>query len=111
MQFILDNGIYKVARITGRQHNFLGVHFDKKSTEINVEALPIKNGERIQIKQIDVLGQVTAGLREVNDELGTQYSISQILFVPSDSPSSSVYKSLIIELIKRIENKEDFLIT
>ncbi|WP_143133447.1 hypothetical protein [Pseudoduganella namucuonensis] len=110
MQFIFDNGVYKVARITGPQHNFLGVRLDDSESIVSIEALPIKNSERVQIEQHLVLTQVIDGLREVNAELGTCYYISQILFIPSDSPSPSVYKFLTIELIRRIENKGDFLV-
>lgn len=108
MQFIFDNGVYKVARITGPHHNFLGVRLNEVDSKVTVEALPVKNGERVHIEQQDVLAQVVDGLREVNEELGTNYFVSLILFVPSDSPSSSVYKFLTIELIKRIENKGAF---
>lgn len=110
MQFILDNGIYKVARITGPQHNLLGVRCDQIDGEINIEELPIKNGERKQIEKDVVLAQVIDGLREINDQLGRNYSISQIFFVPSDSPSASVYKFLTIELIRRIDSHGIFLV-
>jgi hypothetical protein len=110
MQFILDNGIYKVARITGPQHNFLGVHLGKVDGDITIEELSLKNGERNQIEKSMVLSQVFDGLREINDQLGKNYSISQIFFVPSDSPSASVYKFLTIELIKRIDSNGTFLV-
>jgi len=36
-----------------------------------------------------------SGLKEVNKSLGTNYQLSKIYFVPSDSASDSVYKLLI----------------
>jgi hypothetical protein len=110
MQFILDKDIYKVARITGPEHNFLGLRFDGNGQAIDVIQLPMRSGERPQIDQDVVLAQVNEGLLEVNDELGKAYSISQIFIVPSDSPSKTVYKFLTIELIKRIDSQGVFLV-
>lgn len=110
MQFILDKDVYKVARITGPEHNFLGIRFDGGGREIEVVLLPMKNGERRQIDQDVVLAQVTEGLLEANDELGKDYTISQIFIVPSDSPSKSVYKYLTVELLKRIDRQGEFLV-
>lgn len=46
MKFIFDNGIYKIARVTGPQNNFFGICLNKIDGEICIEALPIKEGER-----------------------------------------------------------------
>jgi hypothetical protein len=110
MQFILDKDVYKVARITGPEHNLLGIRIVGYSREIDVVQLPIKKGESHRINPDAVLAQVTQGLLEVNAELGMDYSISQILFIPSDSPSISVYRYLTVELIKRIDSQGVFLV-
>lgn len=110
MQFILDKDVYKVARITGPEHNFLGIRLADDGREIDVVQLPMNSGECHQIDQDSVLAQVNQGLLEVNSELGKAYSISQILFVPSDSPSKSIYKYLTVELIKRIDGQGVFLV-
>lgn len=106
MQFKFDDGVYKVARITGPQHNFLGIRLSDVGGEINIEALPMKNSESHRIEQDVVLAQVIEGLREINEKLGKSYFISQVFFVPSDSPSDSVYKFLIVELINKINRQE-----
>ena len=110
MQFILDKDVYKVARITGPEHNFLGIRLADADQEIDVVPLPTKSGERHQIDRDGVLAQVSQGLLEANAELGKIYAISQILFVPSDTPSSSVYRYLTIELIKRIDGQGSFIV-
>jgi hypothetical protein len=110
MQFTVDHDVYKVARIAGPEHNFLGLRFGGNGQEIDVRQLPMRIGERPQIDQDAVLAQVNEGLLEVNDELGTAYAIFQVFIVLSDSPSKTVYKYLTIELIKRIDSQGVFLI-
>lgn len=110
MKFVLDKDIYKVARVAGGEHNFLGLRFKEGVQKIDVINLSLKSGECHTIDQKMVLSQVIEGLGEVNAELGSNYAISEIFLVPSDSPSNSVYKFLTIELIKRIERKEKFVI-
>ena len=110
MQFILDNGVYKISRITGPTHNFLGIRLGDNSNSVEVSALPVKQGEAQRVEKNDVLKQVLAGLQDINSELAKGYSVSEVFFVPSDTPSSSVYKLLTIELIKRIDEGGDFLV-
>jgi hypothetical protein len=110
MQFILDNDVYKVARITGPEHNFLGIRLADTNQGIDVVELPLKVGERRQIDTNMVLEQVVEGLQGINEELRTKYAISHVYFVPSDSPSKSVYKLLISELIRRIDGQGEFVV-
>ncbi len=109
MQFIYDSGVYKVAKVASLQHNFLGISFADSKRNVEVVELPLKSGERHVIAGDVVLSQVMDGLQQTNDELGSQYHIEKVLFVPSDTPSDLVYKFLTIELIKRIHNKESFV--
>jgi hypothetical protein len=110
MKFIKDNDVYKVARITGVQDNILGISFAE--TNSNVQIIEWKNKKKLVHKTSpeEVLKQVEDGLRDINRELGTNYSVSKIYFLPSDSPSNSVYKYLITEIVKRVDNKEEFVI-
>jgi len=109
MQFINDNGIYKVARITGPQHNLLAIRLSEQSENIEIVSLPIKGNETINVDKQDVLKQVNAGLNSINEKLGKEYFISEIQYVPSDSNTPKVYEFLIKELIKRIDNKGEFI--
>lgn len=110
MQFIFDNDVYKVARITGPEHNLLGIRLASSRKNIDVVPLPMKNGDRVRIDKGSVLAQIERGLLNVNFRLKKDYIISEVLFLPSDSPSDSVYEYLIFELIKRIDEEGDFLI-
>lgn len=109
MQFIFDKGVYKVARITGPQHNLLGVRLADSENITNVVSLSIKDNEGPLIDGDEVLGQVEAGLVAINKELDSEYFISEIQFLPSDTNSPSVYNLLIQELIKRIDSKGEFI--
>tara|TARA_B100000745_G_C20073369_1_gene366494 strand:+ start:501 stop:836 length:336 start_codon:yes stop_codon:yes gene_type:complete len=110
MQFIRDNGLYKVARITGPTHNFLAIRLSEEKCSTEVTALPVKHGDAVKLDGQKVLSQVLNGLEAVNLELGTEYFLSEVQFVPSDSESSTVYGLLIEELIKRIDANADFVV-
>lgn len=110
MQFIKDNDLFKVARITGPKHNFLAIRLSDEDCPIEVKDLPIKMGEKCRINSDDVKEEISLGLAEVNKELGARYYVSEVQYIPSDSPPVSIYRMLIAELIKRIHHDGDFLI-
>lgn len=109
MQFSLNKDVYQAARITGPEHNFLGIQLANKHEKIDVVQLPLKTGECALIGKGAVVAQVEQGLLDVNISLRENYAISKIFFVPSDTPSTSVYRYLTVELIKRIHRRDVFL--
>ncbi|MDM5180625.1 hypothetical protein PO883_25925 [Massilia sp. DJPM01] len=74
----------------------MGISLGDGTDAVDVVALPIRVGEHARVDRNDVLGQVMAGLQTVNHALGERYAISRILFVPSDTPSPSVYALLTV---------------
>ncbi|MDQ1834241.1 hypothetical protein [Massilia scottii] len=110
MQFIRSGDAYQVARVTGPQHNLLGISLGDGTDAVDVVALPIRAGEHARVDRNDVLAQVMAGLQTANHALDKRYAIARILFVPSDTPSSSVYAMLTVELIRRIDQQGVFLV-
>jgi hypothetical protein len=102
MQFVHDGDFYKVARITGPQHNFLAIRLAEIDSDIEIIPLPIKLGESMKVNEAAVLGQVKSGLALANKEVGVLYFTSCAQYVPSDTPSSSVYEVLTVELIRRL---------
>jgi len=108
MQFVLDDGVYKVARITGPTYNFLGIRISNTEEEIKVVPLN-KSGEITRIDERDVIRQVRSGLALVNQELSRRYFISEVQFVTSDTYSPDVYANLTMELIKRIDSGAQFV--
>ncbi|WP_199100196.1 hypothetical protein [Dyella sp. ASV21] len=103
MQAVKSGDVYKIARITGAQDNFLGVRFAARDGEIELVALGPKDARKIGAEPGEVLRQVTIGLADVNLELGTSYCLSKIFYLPSESTANSVYELLIAALVKKIE--------
>lgn len=106
MQFVKDGEIYKVARITGVQDNLLGITLADHQGQAELIALAIDDAKKAKVSPDEILRQVTEGLAEVNLELGKNYFLSKIFYLPHESAANSVYKLLIAELIKRIDAGE-----
>lgn len=109
MQFIYDGNFYKVVRVTGPRHNLLGLSFGDIDINAEVVALEIANGEVELVEAKDVLEQVKTGVAAANMELGVDYKIMSIQYVPSDSPSKTVYAELAKEIVRRLANEGEFV--
>lgn len=106
MQFVKDGEIYKVARITGVQDNLLGITLVDAQVKVDLVALPASDTRNAKTNPDEVLRQVAEGLSEINLELGKDYHISKIFYLPHESAANSVYKLLTVELIRRIDAGE-----
>jgi len=110
MQFTFDGEFYKVTRITGVSYNFLAVSFGENSNGLlDIKSLKINDKEKESIFEKSVKEQVLLGLNEINNELETNYKVEKIQFIISDTPSDIIYKNLIKEIVKYIENKKSSL--
>ena len=81
MGFTKKDNIYKITRITGNHDSFLGISFAEK-----IEQNPEIN---------EVLKQVLAGLKSVNQSLGTNYKLSQIYYEPSSDGPILIHRLII----------------
>lgn len=111
MGFTKKDNIYKITRMTGNQDSFLGISF-AENIEQNPEAIEVqirnpKKNKNPPSKD-EVLKQVLAGLKSVNQSLGTNYKLSQIYYVPSSDGPSSMYQSLIRTLIIHYHTGNEF---
>jgi hypothetical protein len=103
MQFIFDGKFYKAIKVSGPMHNMLGLVLDKdKLHDIEIIALRSKIDQGDNVSALNVKDQVMSAIKTVNKEFGVKYTIEKIQFVPSDSPSDSVYRELTVEIIKRL---------
>lgn len=107
MRFTKRDNIYIVVRITGLQDNILGVSFGENN-KMEIVEWQIKEGEKILSSKEEVLEQIISGLELVNQSLGTDYKLSKIYFLPSDSAARSVYTLLICRLIKHYHSGNEF---
>lgn len=105
MQYAFGNGFYKIARTAGSSYNFLAICLAETEQDIEIEPLPLKEGQAERLSAHHVLPQIKAGLIRACKELGRDYFIAKAQFIPSDSFSSSVYEDLTIELISRIDRE------
>jgi len=102
MKFIFDGEFYKITRVTGVHHNFLGISFcDDCNTPLEIKAFSSESKQE-SVFESDVKKQVIQGIEEINKELETNYKVKKIQFVSSDTPSNSVYSYLAKEIVKRI---------
>ena len=107
MRFTKKDNIYRIIRLTGSQDNILGVSFGEDN-EMKILEWPIEEGEKIRTSKKEVLEQVISGLESVNQSLGTNYKLSEIYFLPSDSGAYSVYHLLICTLIRHYHSGNEF---
>ena len=110
MQFIHDNDLYKIVRITGSTHNLLIIRLSEIKCSTQITKLQVKQGDIERLDEQDVLTHVLTGLEEVNQKLGKNYFLSEVQYVPSDTEPTSVYSFLIMELIKRIDLNGEFVV-
>ena len=89
--------LYTVARITGPQHNFLGLAL----TEAPVSSLTV---ERLQVEEdapppcpldeTQLLAAVQRGIAEANQQYGTHFRAATVQYVRTDTPEVTVYTLL-----------------
>ena len=100
MRYSKQGNIYKVIRITGNQNNILGVCFTQENNiALEVIEWPTNKNEPTLTSRDEVSMQVMSGLESINNCLKTNYKLSKIYFIPSESSSNSIYRVLIRKLI------------
>ena len=56
MQFVLDNGIHKIIRITGPKHNFLGIRLSDEPSYQTIKVISLPLSPYSNIVTIKVIG-------------------------------------------------------
>ena len=97
--------------MTGNHDSFLSISF-AENIQQNPEVIEVHirnpKKKKNQPSKDEVLKQVIAGLKSVNQSLGTNYKLSQIYYVPSSDGPSSMYQSLIRTLIIHYHTGNEF---
>jgi hypothetical protein len=104
MQFINEAPLYKIIRITGPRHNFLGLELSDEPTLMPpvVEALdknPLSEGRS---KFDDISAWVAKGVSTAAMQFDKNYYVRKIQFVTTDEPSASIYEFLAAEIVRRV---------
>lgn len=113
MRFSKKGNIYKIMRATGNQSNILGISFaDKNSNEDSIQVIewdfPKIDNSVIRTSKEEVLQQVLLGLKLINEDLGTNYQLSKIYYVPSEDGSLCMYQTLLTRLIRHYHSGNEF---
>jgi hypothetical protein len=108
MKFVNEAPLFKISRITGPKHNFLGLQFAESPLAggPTVERLAVSFAESVEERLSDgeVLDQIRSGLDEARNFCTGTYWLEKIQYVPTDSRPVEVYKDLTIEIVRRIES-------
>lgn len=103
MNVIKIGNMYKATRITGPQHNFLGLVLSEDiSPSLTIESLLIDDGER-GVKTIDeqeLVDAVKRGVTKANAAFSTQFHIERLQYVPTDTPNPAAYEALARHIVE-----------
>jgi hypothetical protein len=113
MQFIDNDPLYKLVRITGPTHNLLGLQISRAAIagEPEVEALDQASGAPAGVDAVggrggldgrEVAAQVRLGVEQACTELQRTYHVDKIQYLSTDSPPVTIYRQLAAELIRRV---------
>jgi hypothetical protein len=103
MQVYRDGNTYKIAKIAGPKHNFLGLVLDlrKQTSTPRVQAISThQHGMPASISGDEVLKQVTKGVANANLEFKSHFVVDAIEYVPTDTPDDGVYTLLARRIIE-----------
>ena len=103
MQFHTDGKVFKIVRITGPTHNYLGLSFSEDGVDhIDIESMPLGEDGPARLSAVDVCKFVRLGIERANSELSSSYRLKKIQFVLSDSPPVEIYADLARHIVERM---------
>lgn len=105
MQFTDKDPLYRIVRITGPQHNLLGLEIAPApiAGEPTLEALDRDAGKVVRLDGGQVAAQVMLGVDDACGELATRYHVEKIQYVAEDTPPVEVYRALARQLVLWID--------
>jgi hypothetical protein len=107
MRYSINGDFYRVMRITGPSHNLLGLSFSQDAlVAVALEKLPGWSEQEIDeglLKQA-----VLSSVDEANAAQGTDYHVSRIQYVPTDTPSPEIYSLLARFIVERLASGKKY---
>jgi len=105
MQFIDNCPLYRLVNITGPTHNLLGlqISLEPKMEQPQIEALEIDSTKPARLSDREVAEQVMLGVDDACRELNRMYYVEKIQYVRADTPPARIYRTLAMELMRRID--------
>ena len=101
MRYSISGDYFRVMRITGPAHNLLGLSFSRGDTEAVVLERLADSPERMMDEE-RLREAVLSGVSAANDSLGSDYHVSRIQYVPTDTPDLGTYSLLARRIIERL---------
>jgi hypothetical protein len=104
MQFTNRDPYYQIVRITGPQHNILGVRLRRIPTSgtPEVELLNRHAGAPGALPSDGVVEQVLLGVADGCRETGIHCYVELVAFASDDTPPITVYRALAAEIVRRV---------
>ena len=103
MKVTKDGNVYKVARITGPKHNFLGLTLSGAEVpSLTVKRLQVDDGGVYAgtLDEQQLVEAVRRGVTEANQKFGTHFYITKLQYVVTDTPDPSVYSLLAQKIVE-----------
>ena len=109
MNYLVDeDGVRIITRITGPEHNVLGLKLSPIPTS-DVCIISLKNYDEVDEAQKDLIRQqVSDEIRDFSEKTGEEFYIDTIFFDPSDTYVKNIYAKLTRLILQRIHNNDDF---
>jgi hypothetical protein len=104
MKVIKTGNVYKATRITGPQHNFLGLvlsETDVSSIIIERLCIDISKAEVETLAEQQLIDAVQRGVTEANEAFGTHFCVERLQYVPTATPHPAAYQALAKQIIER----------
>lgn len=104
MQVVKVGNVYKAARITGPQHNFLGLALSESEvTSVTIERLAVGDcsAGSGRLDERRVIETVQQGVTAANTEFGTKFRVARLQYVPTDTPDPAAYYVLAKQIVEQ----------
>ncbi len=101
-RFSQDGEWYQAAHMAGAINNFLGLKFGPNTGELPTFQVERIGDEKAVIEADEVLSQVLEGVSEANIYFGTEFHVTAIRFVSSDTRSSDRYRLLTLFIVRQL---------
>jgi hypothetical protein len=104
MTVIKTGNVYKATRITGPQHNFLGLTLSETSVpSMTIERLLVdaSEAEAETLDEQQLIDAVQRGVAEANKACGMHFHVERLQYVATDTPYPAVYSTLAKQIVKQ----------
>lgn len=109
MNVVEHDGLFKASRIAGPKHNYLGIGFGDEEQDIRLseKRLPDDKEAERGIDASELRRVVRKVVADEAEATGQQLYVSEIEFVPTDTPDLDAYAELARAIARyAIENRD-----